>query len=290
MPVSVAPDSNWQTTTPVPLTRRSFLDVLAGTLPVIKVPHFISGELSEKIVQQLQPRFTPYLHATGPPVDKVGVAQFEFQAQSEEDMKSRRGDEKQRYLDEVKKVASLHDDLSADVGTNVWQKVIDTLATLVPEWDVEVAREPSCGDHQYYSGIFRKINHGTPPHCDWCPYDVPAEEGWILSKISCQAVFNLYLTPATTGGRTTIYDVQWTEDALRYRDPESYGYSRALVDGHAQCSFDVEVGQLCIFNSRNMHEVAPVEDQNAPRIALASFMGLLPSEVTGGKPRLIFWS
>jgi hypothetical protein len=62
------------------------------------------------------------------------------------------------------------------------------------------------------------------------------------------------------------------------------------VDDHAHCSFDVEVGQLCIFVSRNMYEVAPIENANAPRIALASFMGLLPSEVTGGKPRVMFCS
>ena len=36
-------------------------------------------------MELLRPKFAPYLHATGPPVDKVGVAQFEFQAQSQED-------------------------------------------------------------------------------------------------------------------------------------------------------------------------------------------------------------
>ena len=289
MTMVTTPDSNWETTAPVPLTGESLRKLLAGKLPLIKIPHFISEDLSASIVEQLETRFSPYLHATGPAVDKVGVAQFEFQAQSQEDMRSRQGNEKQRYFDEVKKMASIHDDLSAAVGTNVWRKIIDTLAALVPEWDVGVAVEPSCGNRQYYSGVFRKINNGTPPHCDWCPYDVPAEENWVISRITCQAVFNLYLTPVT-GGSTTIHDVQWTEDALRYRDPESYGYARALVDDRAHCRFDVEVGQLCIFNSRNMHEVAPIENSNAPRIALASFMGLLPSEVTGGKPRLIFWS
>ncbi|KAJ5772370.1 hypothetical protein N7520_002899 [Penicillium odoratum] len=182
----------------------------------------------------------------------------------QEDMKSRQGGEKQHYFDEVNKMASIHRDLSAAIGTNLLQNIIDTLAALVPEWDVGVAVESSCGNRQYY------------------------KENWILSQITCQAVVNLYLTPVT-GGSTTIHDVQWTEDALRYRDLKSYGYARALVENHTHCTFDVEVGQLCIFNSRNMHEVAPIENPEAPRIALASFMGLLPREVTGGRPRLMFW-
>ena len=146
--------------------------------------------------------------------------------------------EKQRYFDEAQKLASLHDDLAAAVGINVWREIIDILAALVPEWDFDVAREPSCDNRKYFSGIFRKINHDTPLHCDWCPYDVPAEENWILSKVSCQAVFNLYSTPVV-GGSTTIYDVQWTEEALKYRDPESYGYFKALVADSASCRFDV---------------------------------------------------
>ena len=169
----------------------------------------------------------------------------------------------------------------------MWSKVVSAIAELVPEWDVSVASE---GDNQkYFSGIFRQINGGTPVHCDWCPYDCLTED-WILSKITQQAVFNLYISP-TRGGGTTLYDVQWSPEALKYRDPASYGYFPGLVEGRAKAPFQPEVGDLYLFNSRNMHEVAPIEPGwKVPRIALASFMGFLPSEVTGGRPRLMFWS
>jgi len=53
-----------------------------------------------------------------------------------------------------------------------------------------------------------------------------------------------------------------------------------------------------MFNSRNMHEVEAVTPEEMPalglkyrpRLCLSSFMGLLPSSKSGGKPRLIFWS
>ncbi|RAK74440.1 uncharacterized protein BO72DRAFT_435161 [Aspergillus fijiensis CBS 313.89] len=287
-------DSRWKTIDPVPLTRESFLDLLYGRTPVIQVPRFIDQDLSARSLHYLLPRFTPYLHATGPPVEKVGLAQFEFQAQSAEDFTRRTGNEKAQYFSEVSKLGDLHARMAAVTGTNLWQRTVAAITALVaPEW--EVGQQQQQEQQQYFSGIFRSINRGTPIHCDWCPYDCLTED-WILSRITHQAVFNLYLSSVADGGDTTIYDVQWSPEALRYRDPASYGYAPELVAGRDHTRFHPEAGDLYIFNSRNMHEVAAVEEkvtqtQSAPpRVALASFMGLLPAEVTGGKPRLMFWS
>ncbi|PSK34018.1 hypothetical protein B9Z65_8344 [Elsinoe australis] len=280
-------DSLWRTNRPVPLSRQAFLDLLFGRTPLIKSANFITDSQSKALHDHLAPLFSPYLHATGPSVEKVGIAQFEFQAQSQEDFLNRKGDEKARYFSEAAKLSSLHIELSEVVGVNVWAKVVESIRLLVPEWDVEIASEGE--QQQYFSGIFRKINGGTPIHCDWCPYDCLTED-WILSKITCQAVFNLYISP-TKGGHTTIHDVHWMPEALEYRDPATYGYSPGLIEGRDSVTFKPEVEDLYLFNSRNMHEVAPVDpDWPVPRIALASFMGLLPSEVTKGRPKLIFWS
>lgn len=103
------------------------------------------------------------------------------------------------------------------------------------------------------------------------------------------------------GGATTLYDVQWTPEALAFRDRATYGYDKKLVEGRKSCRFEPEVGDLYIFNSRNMHEVKELEKTcgsargdagggDLGRIALASFMGVLPEKETGGKKRLMFWS
>ncbi|EKG15389.1 hypothetical protein MPH_07440 [Macrophomina phaseolina MS6] len=295
------PAASWETNQPVPLTRQSLLDLLAGKTPLIKVPGFATRDECTQLVTALLPKLRPYEHATGPAVNKVGLAQFEFQAQSEEDYEKRDGSEKQRYFDAAAELRSLHADLAASSGgTNLWARIIAAISGLVqPDWDAGLAAEPSSHpqsqQQQYFSGIFREINNGTPIHCDWCPYDCNTED-WILSRITSQAVFNLYLTPVR-GGATTLYDVQWTPDALRFRDRASYGYDRKLVEGKRSCRFEPEVGDLYIFNSRNMHEVKELEPcagsaglGHLGRIALASFMGVLPGEETGGKPRLMFWS
>ncbi|KAH8763791.1 hypothetical protein F5883DRAFT_676587 [Diaporthe sp. PMI_573] len=282
------PAGAWTTDQAQPLSKQSFLDLLEGKIPVIRIPGFASKEVCGKIIEELTPKLCPYLHATGPAVQKVGLAQFEFQAQSEEDYKTRTHKEKERYFEESAKIRHLHDDLAKVAGENVWARVISTLAALVPEWDVSVASEGDGKD--YFSGIFRCINNGTPIHCDWCPYDCNTED-WIINRITNQAVFNLYITPVNGGG-TTCYDVQWTPEALRHRDPNTYGYHPDLVEGRKSCLFEPEVGDLFIFNSRNMHKVQAINKDYTPpgRVALASFMGVLPPEEEGGRSKLMFWS
>ncbi|KAJ5651641.1 hypothetical protein N7507_009067 [Penicillium longicatenatum] len=96
----------------------------------------------------------------------------------------------------------------------------------------------------------------------------PAEEVLILSQTTCQAISSPYLNTLTRGFATT-HDSHCAKDALHYRGPSRCGYARSLVSTHVHRIFDVEVGQFCIFNSQDMHEVAAIENPNAPRIVLA---------------------
>lgn len=87
-------ESRWKTTKSVRATEASLLDLLEGRTPILHEPEFLSKEDCSKLTEILEPRLTPYLHATGPKLAKVGVAQFEFQAQSEDDLKNRSGNGK----------------------------------------------------------------------------------------------------------------------------------------------------------------------------------------------------
>ena len=202
--------------------------------------------------------------------------------------------EKDEYFREVERWSTLHEDLAAQTGINTYERVIATLRALVPDMDLEVASEGP--GRRYFSGIYRALNKSTHLHCDWSPYDSLTED-WIINRVTCQMVFNLYLAPVE-GGATTVHDYQWDEAALRLRDPTHYGYRRELVAGRRHVVVQPRPGDLCFFNSRNMHEVAacvnePVPELGLsyrPRLTLSSFIGLLPSSMTGGRPRLIMWS
>ncbi|KAF8245677.1 hypothetical protein K440DRAFT_554899, partial [Wilcoxina mikolae CBS 423.85] len=134
-------------------------------------------------------------------------------------------------------------------------QVVTRIASLVPEWDVEVATEDP--NKRYFSGVFRALSDTTPVHCDWSPLDSLTED-WIINQVQYQAVFNLYLAPVK-GSWTVIHDVRWTGEALMFRDPESYGYSRELVAGRKKAYLEPTTGVLCFFNSSSMHEVEKVE-------------------------------
>jgi hypothetical protein len=299
------------------LCRQSFLDMLDGKIPLIREVGLLSRDVAEKLQNILIPQMTPYLHATGPTLVKVGVAQFEFQALSQADIENRADDSKpprdiaevnvirkadmvtvkERYFLEVEKHKHLHDELAHTVGQNVWKTIVDKLQSLFTDWEVVVAHE---GDgKKYFSGIFRAINDSTPIHCDWSPYDSRTED-WIVNQVEKQAVFNLYVAPFK-GGKTEVYDVQWTPDALKYRDPDSYGYTTEIIEGRAKATVAPLVGDLYFFNSRNMHQVFPVEkEENVDaeglvngkrvRLTLSSFLGTLPAKSPGEKPKLILWS
>lgn len=204
---------------------------------------------------------------------------------------------KERYFLEAEKNMHVHETIAKISGQNPWQAVIDKLQSILPDWDVGMANEGL--GKSYFSGILRSIRNSTPIHCDWSPYDNRTED-WIINRVTKQRVFNLYLTPFK-GGRMELHDVQWTPGALRFRDPESYGYSTAIVEGRRKVVLQPPVGDLYLFNSRNMHQVFPVEKEEDPdqeslvdgrrqRLALSSFFGVLPTENAGEKPRLILWS
>ncbi|KAI1869766.1 uncharacterized protein JN550_005747 [Neoarthrinium moseri] len=285
--------SHWKTTEAVPLSRESFLALLYGETPLIKSPGFLSPDECWKYEKLLSPLLEPYKYNTGPLLRKIGVAQFEYQAQRNDDFNSRTNEQDQ-YFQDASQWLDFHSRLRTEHGLDAWFRVFDKITTMFPDWDVQVASERH--GKTYFSGIFRALNDATHLHVDFSPYDSSTED-WIINSVECQAVFNLYLAPVK-GGITTVHDVQWTKEALKYRDPESYGYDRSIAVGARKAYCEPTVGALCMFNSRNMHEVDAVKVENMPslglnyrpRLTLSSFMGLIPSSRTKGRPRLIFWS
>ena len=88
-PIQTANRSDWKRTTDVRLTRENFLDLLYGKTPTIRETAFVPADICWKHETELSPQLTPYKHNTGPLLNKVGVAQFEYQAQAEQDFRNR---------------------------------------------------------------------------------------------------------------------------------------------------------------------------------------------------------
>ena len=85
--------SQWGTNTEgKPLTKESFVDMMDGKVPFIRIPQFVSQDATKMLGDNLLSEMVPYMYATGPALIKMGVAQFEFQAQAESDLQNRKDD------------------------------------------------------------------------------------------------------------------------------------------------------------------------------------------------------
>lgn len=82
-------ESKWKRDTAVPLTKENLLDLLYGYTPTIREAGFLTQAECFEFEKELSPKLTPYKHNTGPLLQKVGIAQFEYQAQAEVDFKNR---------------------------------------------------------------------------------------------------------------------------------------------------------------------------------------------------------
>lgn len=82
--------SKWKRTEPVPLSGENFLDVLFNRTPVIKQPGFLGREECFAHEKALSHRIAPYRYYTGPLLQRVGCAQFEYQAQAAADFENRK--------------------------------------------------------------------------------------------------------------------------------------------------------------------------------------------------------
>lgn len=115
---------------------------------------------------------------------------------------------------DAKKWLNYHHELAREKGLDAWYRVFDRVASLFPDWDVEIASEGQ--GRKYFSGIFRSLNDSTLLHCDYSPYDSLTED-WIINSVECQVVFNLYLAPVKNGRTvsTVISRYEFTQNGCQ---------------------------------------------------------------------------
>ncbi len=231
-------------------------------IAAIRVPGFISEAACERSVEAITAAGFDYYEDVDPPIGRIGITQFENR------------DEKSRYL----ALASLANKARTGIFLGLPDPFEQVWNALRSVWDapVRLAAEPDGAT--YFAGLIRLINEALV-HCDWAPHDA---ERWAIGSITGQIAWNVYLSLPAEGGETVVYDAPWTEDAELYKSRENYGYAPKLVDGSRSVRITPRRGELVLFNSRNMHAVAPASGGH--RITISSFIG---RTAEGG---LVLWS
>jgi hypothetical protein len=115
---------------------------------------------------------------------------------------------------------------------------------------VEIAQQDG---HKYFFTIVRELNHSVLLHTDYAPAIPPY---WSISQITSELAWNIYLTDPGEGGECRVYNCPWMPEHDRFLVGDSYAYDPVVVKDSSLMTFKPAVGQLVIFNSRNLHEVA----------------------------------
>ena len=261
----------WKSDEAQPLTATSLDDLFSNRIPAIRIPDFASAlecrnfsaglrRCELHVVKGATGYSAPSFQAQK--ISYVGLTQFEFKYRPISD-----------YLDAAE-VASAE---VAPVFANAFnplERLMGLLRGCVPT-DVGVARD--LGGRPYSATIIRSSNDGLALHADFAAYQAPQ---LTVADCTAQLAWNFYAeVPDGRGGNTKLHNSPWAWQRNHDDDiAENYPLPRHAVDGAQTFTFRPKEGDVVIFNSRNPHEVLPVENPNGKdRIAMATFIGRKPN-------------
>ncbi len=257
------PKSQWSSCKAELLSENNLVSLFDGVIPAIILPGFISPKDCTVIIENLrQTEMGTYSHVSHA-VGRLGLAQMEYHLKG--DMKG--------YFDRVAETKNIYLKVVGGAEDPV-QKLMSYLAHATSK-QVSIASEQSFGS--YFAGTFRNVMTVGHLHYDFAPFEA---KGWDISKIEKQLSWNLYLNQPS-GGDLNVYNRFYQPADEKLRVPDQYYYDSKIVSGAQKFTYTPSVGDVVIFNSRNIHEVKPVDGE---RYSLSSFVGKKPSG------DLILWS
>jgi hypothetical protein len=257
--------SEWSTLEARPLSRESFSDLLDARIPAIVLPRFIDGSECLRLISNLQASgMSNYSHVNHP-VERLGMALMEYHLKgSPAEYFARVSSARETYLQAV---------------AGISEDPISRLARGIGESSgrpVEIAREVATG-RPYHAGTFRNVKSRGNLHFDFAPLESP---GWEIGKALHQLTWNLYLN-RPVGGTLRVYAREYQPSDERLRVPGQYFYNHQVVSKAGFFEYSPVPGEVVLFNSRNFHEIDPVEGN---RYTLSSFISEMPDG------RLLLWS
>lgn len=255
--------AEWETTEKCSLSAASLQRLFENKIPLIRIQQFATSEECEALVAKANFfGFDAYQNVT-PKIERIGVTVFEYNSIGKAD-----------YFQAVDQASKEQHQITC-ASFNPLERLMGMLQNHTGP-TVRIASESFYGN--YHAGLIRKIERGTQLHIDYAHCEQPE---WEVGEVVAQLSWNLYLQLSSSNpGKTRIYDRQWHPEDEKYK-LDSYGYDDAVVAGASTISFQPQVGDVFIFNTRNYHIVEPTQGH---RVTFTSAIGLLPNG------EIIFWS
>jgi hypothetical protein len=248
-------ESTWTTTDRRTLDAVSWRQLLRNEIPLVVIPNFATFEECARLADCANRiGFEPYENVD-PPIDRIGITVFEYEGRGVGE-----------YFRDAYKARLVQQAIFSE-SFDPLARLIARLAA-VADGPVDVATDPLFG--RYHAGLVRRIEQGTLLHIDFAPAEQPA---WHVARVHTQMTWNLYLELAPgDAGATRIYNRQWLPSDEIMKVPKTYGYRREVVAGAQEFTYEPIVGDVCLFNTRNFHEVEP---STGRRVTCCSAIGVL---------------
>lgn len=253
----------WLSAAAFPLTERNLNLLFEGAIPAILLKQFVSAKTCSIIVENLRRlgmgTYSHVSHAVG----RMGLAQMEYHLKGS----------KAGYFEKVPDARAKYQQAIANALDPVRELV--NVLDHVTEHEVKTACETGFGE--MFAGTFRNVMTVGHKHFDYAPFEA---QGWDISKIESQLSWNLYLNQPQ-GGDLVAYNRPYHPADEQLRVEGQYYYDNSIVSGAEAFRYTPRIGDVVIFNSRNIHEVEPVLGD---RFSLSSFIGREKNK------NLVFWS
>lgn len=249
----------WIQTEAVGLTPRSFQQLLDNEIPAIVIRRFASpAECAALVARSNALGFERY-RGVSPPIERIGITVFEH---------DRIG------VEEYFRAAQTARAVQREIFAGSFDPLARFIALLAANHSgrVRVASDPRYGS--YFAGLIRRIEHGTLLHIDAAAVEQP---GWSVARARAQLSWNLYLLlDSETTGALTVHDRAWEPALERFKDGRSYGYHHEVVSIARTFTYWPVVGEVCIFNTGNFHEVGA---SAGARVAFTSAIGAVEDAI-----------
>lgn len=245
------------------LNSGNLFDLAGGNIPAIWIQSLVDDATSCSLADAYKRLAHRTYRNVIPPIAKYGASVFEYPFE-------RRAE----YFAEARAADILMSSAMAGLPSplRLFQDLLQRCCGLpsVP------ARDKRYGD--YFAGIFRSIEEGTPIHIDFAPHESP---GWeMISGVAAQLSANVYLNGTAEQGCLVLYDQPWMPDLEQCRFTDRFGYNEDAVRGASSEAIRPNVGSLVLFNSSYFHRVEPAWRQ---RLTYSFFFALQNDHV-------ILWS
>lgn len=238
------------------LTHDSILRLAVGVVGAVRVRDFATPELCEAVMSALDahPPLGTYDEALiYPPIAKLGPAAYDFYGTH--------GLGEQYWNDATRAVEVRRTLLH---GGDPMEHALNRMRVA---WNGEVEYATSRG-RPMFAGMIREIGQGAKLHFDEVTRECP---GLLDATPASFLTLNWYLSVPESGGELSVYRHRWRPADEMHRD--HYGYLPAAVDDEPVAKLAPKLGDAVIFDSRNLHSIAPISGQGR-RVTLSFFLGI----------------